>query len=135
VSLADVIADLGAATYQVTRTAVGGRVNGRYAPGASTTFSIVAGIEAGSGRDLQDLPEGRRGDEVVTIFTATPLIAIRPGVDPDVIRYLGDDPDLIALVGAGEPWTVIKSAVLTGLDGAHCEAMACRAPSPAGVVP
>jgi hypothetical protein len=129
-SLADVISDLGGATYQVIRTAAGARVNGRVVAGPATTFPIVAGIEPITGRELQDLPEGQRGDEVIQIFTATPLLTRRPGFEPDQIVYRppGYEVD-------GEPWTVTCADVLEGIDGVHYEVKACRAPSQAGVVP
>lgn len=134
-SLSDVIEALGADTYQVTRTAVGSRVQGRYVPGAETTFDIVAGAEPLSGRELMDTAQGQRGDEVVTIYTATPIVGPpRPGA-PDVIRYFGTNPNLLILMGSGEPWTVTKVDVLDGLDGAHYEVQAARTPSPVGAVP
>lgn len=129
-SLNDVIGNLATGTYTVTRTAAGARVSGRYAPGTQTTFPITAGIESVSGRELQDMPEGQRGDEVIRIFTATPLLGRRPGFDPDVITY--QPPGYEA---PGEPWTVLGAEVLDGLGEVHYEVLACRAPSPAGVVP
>lgn len=135
-ALNDVITGLGgSATFQVTRTTSVPRVNGRYVPGPQTTFDIVAAIQPSTGRELKDLEEGRRGDEIVTVFTATDLVPIKPGVDPDVFRYLGSDPLIIALVGVNEPWTVIRANRLVGIDGGHVEALAARAPQPAGVVP
>lgn len=134
-SLVDVIASLGAFELEVTRTAAGTRSHGRYTPGAQTTFSITAGVEPSNGRELQDLPEGRRGDEILTLYTDVDLVAERPGVDPDVVRYLGADAEAIALMGAGEPWTVIKVKTWTGFGSAHREAQIARAPSPAGTVP
>ncbi len=129
-SLNGVISSLGTGTYLVTRTAAGVRVNGRYTPGLVTTIPIDAGIESVSGRELQDLPEGQRGDEVIRIFTATPLLTRRPGFDPDQITY--QPPGYEA---PGEPWTVIGVEVLDGFGEQHYEVLACRAPSPAGVVP
>lgn len=134
-SLNGVIVSLGAFDFQVTRTAAGTRVNGRYTPGAQSTFTITAGIEPTAGRELKDVPEGRRGDEIVTVYTDAQLIPEAPGVDPDVITYLGAEPEAIAMMGAGEPWTVIAVKTWPGLDGVHREAKVARAPSPAGVVP
>lgn len=134
-SLNGVIASLGAFTLQVTRTASGPRSNGRYNPGAQSTFTITGGVEPINGRELQDLPVGRRGDEILTVYTDAALIAEKPGVDPDVVRYLGADPDAIELLGFDEPWTVIAVPTWTGLGSAHREARIARAPSPQGVVP
>jgi hypothetical protein len=130
VSLNGTIASLGTGTYAVTRTIAGIRVNGRYPHGTATTFPIDAGIESVSGRELQDLPEGQRGDEVIRIFTATPLLGVRPGFEADRIAYQPPGYET-----PGEPWTVIGAEVLEGFGEVHYEVLACRAPSPAGVVP
>lgn len=116
-------------SYTVTRTPAGARVNGRYVVGAPATFAIFAGIESVSGRELMDLPEGQRGDEVIRIFTATPIFTRRPGFDPDVISYQPPGYD------APEPWTVTGVEVCEGFGEVHYEAIAVRAPSPQGVVP
>lgn len=134
-SLNDVIGNLGAITLQVTRTARGTRVSGRYTAGAQTTFNVVAGVEPVTGRQLMDLPEGRRGDEIMMLYVDVALFTESPATDPDVVRYLGADPDTIAMLGAGEPWTVIKVSTWTGIDGTHREVQVARAPSPAGAVP
>ncbi len=134
-SLSDVIASLGAFELEVTRTAAGARSHGRYVPGPATTFRIIAGVEPISGRELRDLPEGRRGDEVLMLFTEARLVAAKSGIDADVVRYLGNDPDVIEMLGAGEPWTVIAVKTPIGLGGAHREVKIARAPSPAGAVP
>lgn len=136
-SLNDVIGDLGDIQLQVTRTAQGARVNGRYTPGTVTTFNITAGIEPISGRQLMDVPEGRRGDEIMMVYTDADLVAERatPGIAPDVLRYTGSDPDTVAMLGPAEPWTVIRVKTWTGIDGTHREVQIARAPSPQGVVP
>src|SRR5678815_4150326 len=109
-SLNGTIISLGAVTLQVTRTTRVPRVRGRDMPGTTSTFPITAGVEPIAGRQLMDVPEGRRGDEILMLYTDADLIAERatPGVDPDVLRYTGTDPDMIAMLGPGEPWTVIK---------------------------
>jgi hypothetical protein len=121
--LNEVITGLGAATYTVVRTGAGIYDHGRYVVGGPSTFTIVAGVEPVTGRELYDMPEGQRGDEVVKIFTAYPLRTRAPGNDPDVILY------------RGEPWTVVNVALWDGLGQIHYEAKAVRAPSPAGTVP
>lgn len=145
-SLNGAIVSLGAITLQVTRTAAGTRDRGRYTPGAVTTFPITAGVEPINGRQLMDVPEGRRGDEILKLFVDVALIAERPAatgvtaVDPDVVAYLGGDPepvrsDVIALLGLNEPWTVIKVATWPGFGETHREVQIARAPSPQGTVP
>lgn len=135
-SLNGAIISLGSCELEVTRTTTVPRVHGRAVPGATTTFTATAGIpEPVDGRELKDLPEGRRGDEILTVYVDVDLIAIRPGVDPDVVRYNGTDPDIVAMMGSGEPWTVIKVKTWGGLGETHREAQIARAPSPAGAVP
>lgn len=136
-SLNGTIVSLGAITLQVTRTAQGTRTLGRYTPGATSIFPITAGVEPINGRQLMDVPEGRRGDEILTVYTDADLIAERatPGVDPDVLRYTGSDADVIAMMGPGEPWTVIKVKTWPGFGETHREVQIARAPSPAGTVP
>jgi hypothetical protein len=129
VSVNDTIASLATGTYTVTRTAAGASTNGRYTPGAETTFPIVAGIEPVTGRELRDMPEGQRGDEVIMIFTTTRLRTRQEG-EPDRIAY---DPPGSSVVG--DLWTVTKVDVLEGFGEVHYEVQACRAPNPAGTVP
>lgn len=131
------ISSLGSVTLQVTRTAQGTRDRGRYTPGPQTTFAITAGVEPIDGRTLRDLPEGRRGDEILTVYTDADLIAERasPGFAPDVISYTGTDPDMLAMMGPGEPWTVIKVKTWPGFGETHREVQIARGPSPEGVEP
>lgn len=114
---------LGTGTYVVTRTASGTRTLGRYSPGAVTTFSVNLGVEPATGRQLRDLPEGRRGDEALMIFSPVELKTEMPGFEPDQVSY------------QGEQWAVVTSRRWEGFSEVHYEVMAQRAPSPAGVVP
>ncbi len=134
-SLNGAISSLGAITLQVTRTAQGTRDHGRYTDGPTSTFTISAGVEPTDGRTLQDLPEGRRGDEILTVYVDVDLVAERSGIAPDVVMYTGSDPDTISLMGLNEPWTVIKVKTWQGFGETHREAQIARAPSPAGTVP
>lgn len=122
--LNDVITSLGDLPLTITRTPNGSRVNGRWQPAVSSTIAIRAGIEPVTGRELKDMPEGQRGDEVIRIYSAVALRTRTPDGDPDVITY------------RGEPWTVTRVEVWDGLDQPTTYvALAVRAPSPAGVVP
>lgn len=135
-SLSGALISLGTVDLQVTRTAHGPRVNGRSTAGTQTTFSITAGTpEPITGRQLMDVPEGRRGDETMKLFVDVPLYTESPLYDPDVVAYVGTDPDMIAMLGAGEPWTVIKVETWPGFGETHREVQIARAPSPAGAVP
>jgi hypothetical protein len=115
--------DLGTGDYVVTRTAAGTMTLGRYTSGAVTTFTTNLGIEPASGRQLRDLPEGRRGDETISIFSPVELKTTMPGSEPDQILY------------RGEQWAVVTSKQWEGFGEIHWECLAQRAPSPAGVVP
>jgi hypothetical protein len=126
VSLRDSIASLASGTYTVTRTEAGARVQGRYTPGPSTTFEIVASIQPATGRQLRDLPEGQRGDETVAIYTVTELRTRHPGSP-------GNEPDLVTY--RGEPWTVTQVKRWESFGEVHFECLAVRAPDPKGVVP
>lgn len=137
-SLNGVIAALGTVQLQVTRTATGTRVQGRNVPGPTSTFNVLVGVEPRTGRQLKDNPQGKQGDETMTVYSPTRLIPIDPngpGVIPDVLRYLGADANTIALLGAGEPWHVTKTDVWFGFGETHFESEMQRAPSPVGVVP
>lgn len=141
-SLNGTLISLGSVTLQVTRTQAGTRQHGRYTPGPVTTFDILAGVpEPVTGRQLMDVPEGRRGDEIMKLFVDVALIAERPastagpGIDPDVVAYTGSDADMIAIMGADEPWTVIKVDTWPGFGETHREVQIARAPSPQGKVP
>lgn len=117
------IASLATGTYTVTRVSAGTYTQGRHTPGAPTAFVIVASIQPATGRELRDLPEGQRGDEVIAIYTTTEIRTREPGGEPDVITY------------GGEPWTVIRVKRWESFGAVHFEALAARAPSPSGVVP
>lgn len=114
---------LGTGIYLVTRTAIGTRTLGRYTAGAVTTFSSNLGIEPASGRQLRDLPESRRGDETLTVYSPVELGTERPGFEPDQVAYLG------------EQWTIVSSKRWEGFGEIHWECLMQRAPSLAGVVP
>lgn len=96
---------------------------GRYTSGAVTTFAINLGIEPATGRQLRDLPEGRRGDETIMIYSPVELKTVMPGFEPDQVSY------------RGEQWAVITSKLWQGFGETHFECLAQRAPSPAGTVP
>lgn len=134
-SLNGSISSLGAIELRLTRTQHGTRANGRYTAGTKATSTIAAGVQPLTGRQLMDVPEGRRGDEILMLYTDTALYTESPGTDPDVVAYMGSDPDTIAMMGAGEPWTVIRVKTWQGLGETHREVQIARAPSPAGAVP
>jgi hypothetical protein len=69
---ARLLARYGAAAT-VTRHLKATVTTGRGTPGASSSVSIVAAAVPLSGRDLMRLPEGRRSEERLIVFTTTQL--------------------------------------------------------------
>lgn len=60
--------------YTVTRTARGSNTyGGIYQPGAVTTISVQASVSQAKGADLKKLPEGRRTNNTICIFTTSLL--------------------------------------------------------------
>src|SRR5262245_39232790 len=120
-SLRDSILSLSTGTYTVTRTLAGTfDERGRYTAGGTSTFAIVASIQPATGRQLRDLPEGQRGDEVIAIYTITELRGRMPGAP-------GNEPDLVAY--RGEPWTVTQVKRWESFGEVHFECLAVRAPA------
>lgn len=64
----EVIADLGGATYQVTRRQRSKRVKGVAVQGLATTHDVFASVQPATGRDLMKLPEGRRSEETRVLY-------------------------------------------------------------------
>ena len=101
------LADAGVGTHTLVDTLTTQRLN-------RSTFSIVASVQPVSGRDMQDMPAERRGDEMRLVITETELRTIRPGNDPDVI-----DLD-------GENWRVMKVERWQSFGSVHYEAFVAR---------
>lgn len=91
-SVIGLIAKYKTGTYNVTRRPAGVRVNGEYVPSNNpTVLQVVARIRPINGRELQDLPEGQRVDDVRMCLTTTELKTRSPGFDPDIVSYDGED--------------------------------------------
>lgn len=103
-----------AATYTVTRRALGAVSEGIYTPGGTSTFTIVATVQPVDGRKLEPLPEAFHGSELCRVYTETEL------------RTAGAVPaDTITI--AGETWTIARVAGPWSLRGSiHYEATAAR---------
>ncbi len=84
--------------YTVTRRAAGSYVDGHYVAATGTTSFTAAGslqpLPDGSapvgGRQLMDLPEGQRGDDVRVLYTLVALHSREVG-DPDIITIDGEN--------------------------------------------
>lgn len=83
--LSSVIAQLPSGTYTVTRAAPTTTTGGRAVPGSTSTLSIVASVQPLNGRDLKQLPEGMRTEELQKIYSSTALRTQGPGQAPDKI--------------------------------------------------
>lgn len=89
-ALIDAIGSLSNGIYAVTRQASGSYdTNGRYTPGATTTFDIVASIQPNTGKELQSLPPSQETDVSITVYTITELKTRTPESEPDIVSYKG----------------------------------------------
>jgi len=84
----------------------------------TSTFSIVASVQPVTGRELKDVPEGQRGDEVRVIYTQTELHMRKAGFQPDVVTL------------DGEPYEVYKVERFDAFGDTHYRAYAARTKSP-----
>jgi hypothetical protein len=95
VDLSGVISSLASGTYTVTRYGAGSYTNGRWADGATSSFTIKAliypAVRPFAGREVEHLPEGQRSQEAIEIFTSTALRTGEGagGVGADVVSYNG----------------------------------------------
>lgn len=92
----DLIESLDPSTLTVTRRAAAVLLRGRAVGDPSpATFPIVAGVQPASGRDLQRLPEERRSEATIVLYTKTELVVGDPG---------SSEADLVEI--DGEQWEV-----------------------------
>lgn len=87
-------------TYTVTRRHGGARVNGRWVPGAASTFPVDADLQPLTGREIRDLPAGQDATDVQIMFTVVELRTRSPE------SLTNDDPDIVTI--AGEGWRVTE---------------------------
>ena len=73
--------------YTITRYASGTMVKGRYVAGSTSTLTIQASIQPVSGEDLKPLPEGRRLDDFVKVYTDSNLQTLPS--QPDRLTWRG----------------------------------------------
>lgn len=119
-ALRGAIGSLATGTYTITRTTPGTYdTHGKLIPGTTTTIpGVVAIVQPVSGRQLRDVPEGQRSNEMMMICTETELM-------PRTDERAGDRITL-----KGEVWTVVRAKEHTGLGGRHWRAYAAREASP-----
>ncbi len=83
-----------------------------------TSFLIEASIQPLTGRQLMDLPEGKRGDETCWLFSSTELRSVDPETLSDRVIY------------RGESWVVTKTEQWEGRGGVHWRCVIARRPTP-----
>lgn len=119
-ALRGAIGSLSTGVYTVTRTAPGTYdANGKFVAGATSTLAgVVATVQPVSGRQLRDVPEGQRGDELRVIYTETELWPRTPSQAGDRITL------------DGEAWVIVRAERWQGLGGVHWRAYAARQVTP-----
>lgn len=67
--------------------------HGRWVDGSSSQSSISASVQPLSGLELQDLPENRRTDETIAVYSETEIKegSIQDQRQPDIITHDGKD--------------------------------------------
>lgn len=67
------IQDFKNATLIINRSATGSYVDGRFVPGPITQLSVDAVVQQATPDEIRLLPEGRRGGEIISVFTEIEL--------------------------------------------------------------
>jgi len=91
VNVSDAIDADTAEIITVTRTANSGYVDGIFVKGTTVNFKALASVQAPTGDELQDLPEGSRDSSALKFFSKRPIFTIsdRDDFDADIITYQG----------------------------------------------
>ncbi len=108
--IASLITSFSTGTYTVTRTARHGIDRGRAEAGTTSTLTVTASVSPASGMDLTKVPEGRRTNGAITIFTSTELKigGVGAAYEADRISALGSTWELSHV----ETWTDPRSGGL-----------------------
>jgi hypothetical protein len=83
---------LGEERVTVTRTAAGSRVDGRFVPGGSRSFAILASVQPIAGAEAATLPEGERSRDWRKLYTRTALFPVN--------QHDGEAGDRVTIDGA-----------------------------------
>lgn len=85
--------------YTITRKAAGSYVNGLFVAGSPSTLTIQASIQPVSGEDLKPLPEGRRLDDYIKVYTDSNLQMLQEstGKQPDQLTWRGHTYECISV--------------------------------------
>lgn len=75
----------------ITRTTAGAYVNGLFVPGTPSSITIQASVQPVTGEDIKALPEGRRLDDYVKVYTDSDLQVLQEstGKQPDKLSWRG----------------------------------------------
>lgn len=104
-------------TYSVARYGAPTWSDGIGTKAAPSTISIVASVQPVGGREIRALPEGRRGNEVRVIYTAT-LLQTETSGSADIVTI------------DGEPYEVFKVETWIAWGVTHYRAFASRTSIP-----
>jgi hypothetical protein len=81
-------------------------VSGDWVKSGETSIAITASIQPATGKDMLNVPEGKRANEIYAVFTSTEIQTIRhsiptvPGTQPDQMEIFGHRCEAIHV----EPW-------------------------------
>lgn len=95
------IASHATGTYTVTRRGPGTYVGGVYQPASASTLSAFASVQPVDGRDLHPDAAAQWGEEVVVVYTETPLRTRGPAGEADLVSVGGEDYEVKRV----ESWT------------------------------
>ncbi len=84
-------------TLTVNRPSGGARVNGRWVPGSTSSFTIKTSVQPANGKDLEALEEGQRTSEILKIYPSTELKTID--------QHISQEADIV--VNDGKNYTVV----------------------------
>lgn len=86
-------------SYPVLTETPGGYVSGLFTSGVRALSTVLASIQPVTGEDMITAPEGRRIQDMVKIYTATPLT--------QAVEATGQQPDIVVWQGYGYEVTSI----------------------------
>ena len=73
----------------VLRESPGAYVSGLFVPGARKSITIQASVQPMSGQDMVNAPEGRRIEDLIKVYSETPLLQALGTQQPDIVVWQG----------------------------------------------
>lgn len=83
-------------TVEIKRKSGGGYVDGQYIEGTDASIFLKASIQPASPEEMQELPEGRRTDEVFKMYTKTQMFTVTDE-NPDHLLIDGQNYEVISV--------------------------------------